>query len=615
MDANENRLDPLTAFDPPEATDPPRRRRPPKITRATWIGAKTGFRWVSYIAGPIVVVIVAVALTVAGCGMEADAWNLARTIGGVVGGFFALAMGGTILGGSIGMIAAVMQAAVAAVVPGSWRGGADAAQSQSLTAPDEGALPENPPLPRRRRIWPWLVGVPTLVAVVVTVVSSASVSRVVDQRLADAMAAADRDDPYWRLDDLMAHRDPVPDSENSAIVIGSALALLPKDWPQGTVREGHDRLAEIPANLRLDDATTKLFRSELQTHRQAVEILRTVASYRRGRHELELGRTLFDTLLPETQAARTAARLLLLDSANRAQNGDADGGLDSCRAIFGVARSIGDEPFAISQLVHLAIGDVALSGVRRVLGQGGPSDAALARLEALVLDELAQPLLLTGLKGERATLAELIRRIGSGEVPISALSDERKSRPDSPRSAIAPWGRVIFNNQRAVGLEWMNQAVAIARRPPGEMHRRWDAWNARIEKAKSRTTGMFTETLPLLMMPHITASAEAHLRYQANLGATAILLAAERHRRKTGNWPASIDTISLDLLPTHPVDPYNGQPLRMENRDGRIVVYSLGPNLDDEHGAYEYKRWRDGIHDDVGTYAWDVSLRGQQQTP
>ena len=35
-------------------------------------------------------------------------------------------------------------------------------------------------------------------------------------RLAEAMSAADRDDRYWRLDDLMAHRDPVPESENSA---------------------------------------------------------------------------------------------------------------------------------------------------------------------------------------------------------------------------------------------------------------------------------------------------------------------------------------------------------------------------------------------------------------
>ena len=59
--------------------------------------------------------------------------------------------------------------------------------------------------------------------------------------------------------------------------------------------------------------------------------------------------------------------------------------------LLSIGRSIGDEPFLISQLVRIAIGTVAMKSTRRVLGQGEPSDAALARLQALVLDELAQP--------------------------------------------------------------------------------------------------------------------------------------------------------------------------------------------------------------------------------
>ena len=50
------------------------------------------------------------------------------------------------------------------------------------------------------------------------------------------------------------------------------------------------------------------------------------------------------------------ARLLQADAAIRAHNGDLDGALDSCRAILGAGRSIGDEPFVISQLVRIAIG-------------------------------------------------------------------------------------------------------------------------------------------------------------------------------------------------------------------------------------------------------------------
>ena len=57
-------------------------------------------------------------------------------------------------------------------------------------------------------------------------------------------------------------------------------------------------------------------------------------------------------------------------------------------------------------------------------------------------------------------------------------------------------------------------------------------------------------------------------RYQAGLNATASLIAAERHRRKTGTWPASIAAIDRDILPRLPIDAFSGQPFVMEHRDG-----------------------------------------------
>src|SRR5205085_7928808 len=137
-----------------------------------------------------------------------------------------------------------------------------------------------------------------------------------------------------------------------------------------------------------------------------------------GRHELQIARSpLLDTKLPETHVCPTVARLLGADAAIRAHDGDIDGALDSCRAQLGVARSIGDEPFLMSVAVRLEIGGWAMKSARRVLGQGEPSDAALARLQAVILDEVAEPILLRGIKGERAAMDELIRRLVDGEVP------------------------------------------------------------------------------------------------------------------------------------------------------------------------------------------------------
>ena len=161
------------------------------------------------------------------------------------------------------------------------------------------------------------------------------------------------------------------------------------------------------------------------------------------------------------------------DAALRAHDGDSDGALESCRAIVGVSRSIGDEPFLISQLVRVSIDELALISARRALGQGEPSEAALARIQVLLLDELAQPLILHAMNGERATLIEMLRRLSAGEISIGAIGGAGTPVSTGFRATIGAWLKPMFNHQQAIALEWMNEAVAIARRPAAERPQLW----------------------------------------------------------------------------------------------------------------------------------------------
>ncbi len=483
----------------------------------------------------------------------------------------------------------------------------------------------HPPKPRRGRLWLWLVGVPLLLLLIGGIVTVVSMRSAANQRLATATSAADRDDPNWRLDDLLAHREQVPDAENSALVVAKAVALLPKNWlsrrGQGTgppsatelaAADAYERLTKISPNIRLDDEVSGVLGGELKNHAEALTLARTVADFRRGRHEIVIGPAVIDTLLGDTQSARGPARLLDIDAAIRADSGDYDGALDSCRALIQTARSIGDEPTLISLLVRIAIDAVALRSTWRVLGQGEPSDAALARLQALILDELAQPRLLTGMNGERAMLNELIRRREAWYVPISAFTGTGSTPADGGRNAsdlLMPLVSVAFSGQRALALEWMNEAVAISRRPVFEQRALWAARDAKIDKVRQAQFGRLRAMLPLLLMPATSAASSAFGRSQAELAATAILIAAERHRRKNGKWPASVDAIDPSILPDPPADPFTGKPFRMEHLDGQLVIYSLGPNGKDEHGEYDPKRWNKGEVDDVGARAWDLNLR------
>lgn len=588
--------------------------------------AKTGWRWALRVSLPIGFVYLVVGLIPSMIGLGAGyGFNVhplaVRAVVVAVGIPLAAALLGTVLG----LIGSLIRWA------GLGRGGWWAIANRKVP------FPWNRPrilqtagvtLARRLALWNWrrlafwLLGAPAVVVLVSALIGGIVAGRFVDRRLTAAIADADRADPRWRLVDLMNDMGIVPDEENGAIVVDEALALAPQNWPRAPlaapfspkpepspVEKAYDRLEATEGPTRLDDETAGTLREELESLEDAVILARTVADYRRGQHAIELTPGLIDTLLPETFAVRDAARLLVADAAIRAQDGDIDGALQSCRAILGVARSIGGEPFLISHLTRAVIGGMAANAVRHVLAQDEPSEEVLEQLQDEILDAMRLPLWLEGVRGERAMMDELIRRVRDAEIPISSLDGTPHS--DKPIPAVSPWGKLAFDHQRALGLEWMNRLVENARRPPFERAPARKALDAEIARVRARWFAPIVASMPLALMPGALTAEVGITRSQAELGATAILLAAERQRRRTGEWPASIEAMDPEILPTPPVDPFSGQPYRIERRDGEFSVYSVGPNLKDDHGEFDKETWRLGGPDDVGTRGWDVALRGQ----
>lgn len=581
------------------------------VGRGAWAGARGTARVVAPFAG--LALLGGLCLTAFGVG-SGRGWGLSRIVPGTIAAVVGLATFGVLIGAAAGLVVGLLGRGRPATSPAAWSG----AIRLPWRRRSEGLAP-----PRRRRRWPWLVGMAALLALQAAWVAGIYVGRLVDRRLAEAIAAADRDDPAWRLNDLLDAREVVPDDENSAHVVADVLDRLPPNWPAGSplpleeplppaseLSEACERLGAAAANVRLDEATADTLRPELAAHPEAVAIARTIADCRRGRHELEIGPTVFDTSLDETQAARVVARFLQVDAAILAHDGDLDAALDSCRAILGVARSIGDEPFLISQLVRVAIGGVAMKSSHRVLGQGEPSAAALARFQGELLDELAEPLLLHGVRGERAALDAILRGIREGELPISLRAEDIPPNDGTgPPFGMAPWGRLMFDSQRAYGLAWMNAAVAIARRPDVEQPALASAWEGEIDRVRDSWHGTYSATLPVLLSPSFPAAVTMQLRHRAALGTTVVAIAAERSRRRTGHWPASVSAIDAAILPTPPRDPFSGSAYRLEASDGQLRVYSIGPDGRDDHGAFDPKRRMLGGPDDINATLWDVPLR------
>jgi hypothetical protein len=62
-------------------------------------------------------------------------------------------------------------------------------------------------------------------------------------------------------------------------------------------------------------------------------------------------------------------------------------------------------------------------------------------------------------------------------------------------------------------------------------------------------------------------------------------LALEIYRQSTGDYPTRFDDLVPELLPTLPIDPFDGQPLRYERAGPGYRFYSIGPDLIDSQGG------------------------------
>jgi hypothetical protein len=446
-----------------------------------------------------------------------------------------------------------------------------------------------------------------------------------EHRLQRAIAEADRLDPGWHLSDIEARRAVLADEENAAVQVLAAKALQPTGWPSwdgaGPLNEPPAQAAkrqalstsfsEIRPPVLLNDDQLKALRVELGRAAEAVKAARKLADMPRGRYVVAWRPDYVSTLLPHAQQARDMAYLLSFDVLLRAHDGDIDGALVSCRAILNAGRSLGDEETLISQLVRIACAGVALAKAERVLAQGQGSDAALARLQRAFAEEAEEPRLLYGLRGERAGIDGFMELFQNG-----AISWSQMNAVVGQSSAIFGGGPGLMDNvqlyvfagsprtNRAALLHYMTQCVEAAKLPPEEQRQRFKQI---VEESKGKMP-----VLARVLLPACDKVVEAGLRSGAELRCGVVALAAERYRMAHGHWPETAAALVPEFLPAVPLDLFDGKPLRLKRTERGVVVYTVGPDGEDNGGNLDGTT-KPGT--DRGVRLYDPARRRQPPVP
>jgi hypothetical protein len=313
-------------------------------------------------------------------------------------------------------------------------------------------------------------------------------------------------------------------------------------------------------------------------------------------------------LLPHLGPMREFARLLLFDTRQAMKSGDGTRVVANIDAMLGMAHQLGEEPFLISELVGYAILTLASQETSRVLRDAPQmlSDESLVLLAHRLATCIKPGRLIPVAGGERWMFDDAVQRMfsddGSGDGRITAtglklleeyagLSAQYAGGLLSERTLYRAAGPVlgqVMAGRRATQQEYdrvIGQIEAWASQSPWVRRTTLDAWsleyNAKFDDLGWRSRyALITVLVPALNRAYWTGDTTTLERE-----ATATALACEVFRRRAGRWPTGLQELVPGLLPSMPLDIFDGKPLRYQVIEGRgAVLYSIGNNLVDDGG-------------------------------
>jgi hypothetical protein len=348
-------------------------------------------------------------------------------------------------------------------------------------------------------------------------------------------------------------------------------------------------LAASPTNPALF-SSTNLFRMHalVLKHQEILAILRQCPSNRQSCYPLDFPRGPAMGL-PHLQPLKAGVGLVLVDAIYQSGEGSADGAVNDLLSANRLTQTLNDEPVIISQLVRMACWTYFNSALEAVLSHSVLSDNQLLDLSEATEREENPASVLHAFAAERCLGYYEIENFPA-IATISNLASEESNGNNSGRSSSqVTAGYALF---RAIGLvaanenyylERMSNYVELCNVPFPQRLDLSDRLKNRYDDLNNPARLMFLANLFLVSGERFTAR-EGGDEARHNLRLTA--LAIERYRRANGEQlPPSLADLTPTFLPTVPVDPFDGKPLRYKKLDRGYRIYSIGPDRKDDGGV------------------------------
>jgi hypothetical protein len=359
----------------------------------------------------------------------------------------------------------------------------------------------------------------------------------------------------------------VPQSENAALVLTKAFEL----------RRNHtDSRSNLVWNFTFPPRGRKLTQDQMALLSGYVEM--NAAELAKADEALKLPASRYpidcslcsQTLLPHLSRLKQLTELYQYKTEVSLMRGDTDGAAGAIASILGLAHTIENEPFLISQLVRQKLLGMAVASLERSINLTFTSSET-TNLSSLLAQTAQVQRLPRALIGERATFY----------APLRPGEDEAKDylrRTDWAMLKLIGYYEMDF----AQFLFAMNKVINLAEQPP--------PGNLQVDKqfagfaAASRKKG---RTLSALMFSSYTGMAARENECLARLRLAVTALAVEQFRDQKAKLPDTLEELKPAFLSDIPKDPFTGDDVLYRQLSKGYVVYSVGRDLVDDGGKEE----------------------------
>lgn len=345
-------------------------------------------------------------------------------------------------------------------------------------------------------------------------------------------------------------------------------------------------------------------------------------------------------LVPELQYLRRLAfalRWWIWTSAEQDRYEDAFRGIKS---LYCLGQHFKGDKTLIEQLVGIAIEALAAGTLRQILWDNTIESATLAQLQEELEQIVANEDFTLSLKAERLVTYDVVQRsftggLGGGHIipksleqlfpEVTIISSEEKNR--GPASFIYDVGIILRKFRKWCYLLFLHPDKQETFRVTERFYDYWEKVAAKTPaQVREEQTDVKEQARQIIrgnillegMVPAIERiSLQCH-SVRASVEAMITIMATLRYEKSSGRYPDDLEElVTAGYLKESPIDPYSDGPLLYKRTQKGFLLYSVGPNFEDDGGQIFYsERGRPitrGTNEDGDWVFWPVLKSGEQQ--